>query len=168
MKYWIVLALVLPISSSAQELEIEVAGSHPVDAEVLSLVRAYTPHLMAWTSPADRDMKRRPMVVPGYFYHDMNGDFVGFDELTERHTKNNLTITERRFYDVVLHQFENTAILTYKAWTRGADKGKSFEGYGSAALIMTKTSEGWRAVADIVGQAPPPPSPSNSQAKPAE
>ncbi len=154
---WLVIALCFPLSALAQDFEFEIAGSHPVDPEVIALVRNYTPHLIGWTSIADRDAKRRPMVVPGYFYHDMNGSFVGYEALTRRHAKNDLRMLDRRFYDAVLHQYENTAILTYKAWTRGSDKGKPFEGYGSAALVMTRTAEGWRTVADIVGQEPPAP-----------
>ena len=34
------------------------------------------------------------------------------------------------------------------------DKGQPFEGYGSAALVLTKTAEGWLVAADIMGQDP--------------
>jgi hypothetical protein len=154
---WLVLALLIPASAVAPELEIAFGGSHPANPEVLTLVRSYTPHLMGWTSAADRDEKRRPMVVPGYFYHGIDGSFIVLDGLTARHTKNDLRILDRKFFDVVLHQYENTAILTYKDWSRGTDKGRPFEGYGSAVLVMTRTPEGWRVAADIVGQDPPEP-----------
>lgn len=154
---WMFLFFLMPTVVMAAEFEIASAGSHPPDPEVVALVRAYVPHLVKWTTPMERDEKRKPMVAPGYFYHDMNGSFVGFDALTERHTRNDLQLIERSLYYVVLHQYENTAILTMKAWTRGTDKGKPFDGYGSAALVMTKTPAGWRAVADIVGQEPDPP-----------
>ena len=156
---WLLLALLFPALACADELEIAYGGSHPPQPEVVALVRSYMPHLIMWSTPADRDRKRAPMVVPGYFYHDMNGSPVAFDALTKRHTRNELMLLERRLYDVVLHQYENTAILTYKSWDKGTDKGKPFEGYGSAALVMTKTPSGWRAVADIVGQEPDPPPP---------
>lgn len=154
---WLLLGLLLPASVAAQDFDVRFVGSHPPDPEVLELVRRYTPTLLGWTSIAARDSIRRPMVVPGYFYHDMDGSFIGFDGLTERHTRNDLRIIERTFYDVVLHQYENSAILTYKSWDRGSDKGHPFEGYGSAAMVMTRTPEGWRVVADIVGQEPPTP-----------
>lgn len=157
MKRWIAVALLLPMSVSGQDFDISHAGSHPADPQVVELVKTYTPHLIGWSTVADRDEKRRPMVVPGYFYHDMDGNYIEFDGLTKRHARNDLRIIERKFFDVVLHQYENTAILTYKAWTRGTDKGKPFEGYGSAALVMSRTPDGWRVVADIVGQEPDPP-----------
>lgn len=157
MLHWLLLALLLPASAAAQGFDIRFAGSHPPAPEVLELVGRYAPALMGWTSVAERDSLRRPMVVPGYFYHDMDGSFIGFDGLTERHTRNDLRIHERTFYDVVLHQYENSAILTYKSWERGSDKGHLFEGYGSAAMVMTRTGEGWRVVADIVGQEPSAP-----------
>lgn len=161
MKRWLGIVLLVPISALAQSFDISHAGSHPPDPQVLALVKSYTPHLIGWTTIADRDEKRRPLVVPGYFYHDMDGSYIEFDGLTKRHAKNDLRIVEREFFDVVLHQYENTAILTYKAWTRGTDKGNPFEGYGSAALVMTRTTDGWRAVADIVGQEPAPPASGN-------
>ena len=154
---WLLLALLVPASAAAQDFEIEFAGSHPPDSAVVELVLRYAPTLMGWTTPAHRDSLRRPMVAPGYFYHDMDGTPVGFDALTERHTRNDLRIHERWFYDAVLHQYENTAVLTYKGWSRGSDKGHPFEGYGSAAMVMTRTPEGWRVVADVMGQEPAAP-----------
>ncbi len=154
---WLLLTFLVPASTAAQDFDIQFAGSHPPDSSVVELVRRYAPTLMGWSTPAARDSVRRPMVVPGYFYHDMDGLPVGFDELTARHTRNDLRIHERWFYDVVLHQYEHTAVLTLKAWSRGSDKGHPFEGYGSAAMVLTRTAEGWRVVADIMGQEPAPP-----------
>jgi len=154
---WIFLSLLIPAAALAQGVEIRSGGSRAAEPEVLALVKSYTPHLMAWTSIADRDRKRRPMVADSYFYHDLNGSDVGFDGLTARHTKNDLKIFEGRIYDAILYQEESSAILTYKSWTRGMDKGKPFEGTGSAALVMTRTAKGWRVLADIVGQDPPAP-----------
>jgi hypothetical protein len=154
---WLFLVLLIPATSLAQNFEIRSGGARPAKPEVLALVRNYTKHLMAWTSIADRDAKRRPMVVSSYFYHDLNGSDIGFDGLTARHKKNDLRIFDGRIYDAILYQEENSAILTYKSWTKGSDKGHPFEGHGSAALVMTRTSEGWRVTADIMGQDPPEP-----------
>lgn len=149
------LVLLVPVNTFAQSVEIRSGGTRPAEPEVLALVRNYTKHLMSWTTIADRDQKRRPMVVPGYLYHDLNGSDIGFDGLTARHTKNDLRILEGRIYDAVLYQEENSAILTYKSWSRGKDQGRPFEGHGSAALVMTRTADGWRVTADIMGQDPP-------------
>jgi hypothetical protein len=62
-----------------------------------------------------------------------------------------------KFSDATLFQYENTAVLTYKDRSRGWDKGKPFQGYGSNAIVMTRTAQGWRVVADIVGADPPEP-----------
>ena len=152
---WLFLLLLLPPVVFAQGVELRSAGPRPVEAEVRALVDSYTPHLMSWTSIADRDRTRRPMVTASYFYHDLNGSDIGFDGLTARHTKNDLKVFDGRIYDAVLYQEENSAILTYKSWTRGMDKGQPFEGTGSAALVMTRTAKGWRVSADIMGQDPP-------------
>jgi hypothetical protein len=154
---YLLIALLIPGVSAAQDFEIKSGSSRPPDPEVLALVRKYTPLLMGWTSPADRDEKRRPMVVSDYFYHGTDGSGIGYDGLTARHTKNNLRILDRKFSDAILYQYENTAILTYKDRSRGLDKGKPFEGYGSNAIVMTRTLQGWRVAADIVGADPPDP-----------
>ncbi len=154
---WLCFLLLVPATVLAQRFDIRSGGSRPAEPEVLSLVKNYTEHLIAWTSIADRDRKRRPMVVGSYFYHDLNGSDIGFDGLTARHTKNDLQVFEGRIYDAVLYQEENSAILTYKSWTRGMDKGRPFEGTGSAAVVMTRTAKGWRVSADIMGQDPPAP-----------
>lgn len=155
----LVMALLVPVCAYAQDFDITFGGSRPVEPEVLALVRNYTPLLRGWTSPADRDVKRRPMVVPGYFYQGTDGSDIGFDGLTERHTRNGLRMESRTFSDVILYQYDNTAILTYKDRSRGVDKGQPFEGYGSNAIVMTRTPQGWRVAADIVGADPPEPKP---------
>lgn len=154
---WLFLALLFPVTAFSQGFEIRPGGPRTAEPEVLQLVRTYTQHLVAWTTIDDRDAKRRPMVVSSYFYHDLNGSDVGFDGLTARHKKNDLRIFEGRIYDAILYQEESSAVLTYKFWTKGMDKGRAFEGDGSAALVMTRTSEGWRVSADIMGQDPPAP-----------
>lgn len=160
--------LLVPATSLAHSLDIRSGGSLPPKPEVVELVQNYTQHLIGWTSIADRDQKRRPMVVSGYVYHDLNGSDIGFDGLTARHTKNDLRILEGRIYDAVLYQEENSAILTYKSWQRGMDKGRPFEGNGSAAVVMTRTADGWRVSADIQGQDPPAPAPAPGPSSPSK
>lgn len=153
---WLLLLALVPSLGLAKDFEIRVVGDLPANPEVLTLVRSYTPNLMAWTSIDDRDSKRRPLVSSNYFYHDLNGSDIGFDGLTARHKKNDLRVSEGRIFDAILYQQENSAILTYKSWTKGSDKGHPFEGTGSAAIVMSRTSDGWRVTADIMGQDPPP------------
>ena len=86
----LLLLLLVPATALMQGFDIRLGGSRAAEPEVLALVKNYTQHLIAWTSIADRDRKRRPMVVDSYFYHDLNGSDVGFDGLTARHTKNDL------------------------------------------------------------------------------
>jgi hypothetical protein len=62
--------LLVPATALGHGLDIKSGGSFPPKPEVLALVQNYTPHLIGWTSIADRDRKRRPMVVSGYVYHD--------------------------------------------------------------------------------------------------
>ncbi len=154
---FLLLALLAPAFARAQDIDIRTGGLRPAEPEVLVLVQNYTKHLMAWTSIADRDEKRRPMVSSSYFYHDLNGSDIGFDDLTARHKKNDLQLFEGRIYDAILYQEENSAVLTYKSKMKGMDKGRPFEGYGSAAVVMTRTPKGWRVSADINGQDPPSP-----------
>jgi hypothetical protein len=151
----VLVTLLLAVSAFAQDFGISQGGSRPNDAAVVKLIRAYTPHLLSWKSIEDRDTRRRPMVTSSYFYHDLNGSDIGFDGLTARHTKNDLRVSEGRIFDAILYQEENSAVLTYKFWTKGMDKGHSFEGTGSAAIVMTRTADGWRVSADIMGQDPP-------------
>jgi hypothetical protein len=156
---WLILLALVPSLAVAKDFEIKTIGNLPADPGVLALVRNYMPDLIAWKSIDDRDAKRRPMVAANYFYHDLNGNDIGFDGLTARHKKNDLRVSEGRIFDAILYQQENSAILTYKSWTKGSDKGHPFEGTGSAALVMTRTSAGWRVTADIMGQDPPDSSP---------
>jgi hypothetical protein len=157
MSRWLLLTLLVSKAVLSQSFDVKSGGQRPPEPEVLALIQSYTQHLMGWTTIADRDRQRRPLVAPDYFYHDLNGSDIGFDGLTERHKRNDLRISEGRIYDAILYQHDHSAILTYKSWTRGMDKGRPFEGYGSAALVMTKTTQGWRVAADIMGQDPPVP-----------
>ena len=162
---WLLLVSLMPATALPQSFDVRSAGSRPAEPAVLALVHEYAQHLTGWTSIADRDKKRRPLVTTDYFYHDLNGSDIGFAALTERHKKNDLRVSEGRIYDAVLYQHESSAILTYKSWTRGMDKGRPFEGYGSAALVMTRTADGWLVAADIMGQDPPAPVQPQTQRK---
>jgi hypothetical protein len=139
-------------SAHAQELKMKFAGSHPPAPEVLSLIQQYQAASTNFPSIAARDEKRRPLMSPGYFYLGLDGVPIGFDGLGARHTRNDLKFEGQAFYDIVLHQYENTAIVTYKTHNKGMDKGKPFSQHSASALVMGRTAEGWRVVADVLGR----------------
>ncbi len=60
-------------------------------------------------------------------------------------------------YDARLFQYKSTAIVTYKTYGKGTDKGKIWEGYSSGICVMSKEKDGWKVVSDIIGYDPPPP-----------
>lgn len=152
-------AFVVAGSTYAPQPAMRFAGTHPPAPEVLQLIQQYQAASTNFTSIEDRDKKRKPLVSPAYFYLDQNGDPIGFEPIGARHTKNDLGFEEQTFDEIVLHQYENTAIVTYKAHSKGRDKGAAFEDHGAAAIVMSRTSDGWRVVADIAGRkiAPAPP-----------
>ena len=157
MKCLFLLLALLPAAASAQDPDVRFAGSHPPEHAVLELMQRYAAATMDWDSVGDRDSLRAPLVAPGYFYHGQDGHPIGFDGLTARQTRNELRIDDFRIYDVVLHQYAHTAIATYKIYNRGEDRGAPFERYDSGAVVMTQTDDGWRVVADLIGQEPAPP-----------
>lgn len=132
----------------------ETAGRLPPDPEVVRLSQAYFAISFGDHPIAERDALRAPMLADGWIYHGYDGSPIGFEGLTHRQTKNQLKIYERRSHDHRLFQHENTAILTAKVWSRGEDKGAPFEGCGSWATVMTRTPDGWKVAADIVGSEP--------------
>lgn len=132
------------------------AGPLPPDPEVVRLIQEYFTIAFGDHSIAERDELRAPMLADGWIYHGVDGSPIGFEGLTERQTRNQLKIHEGRSHDHRLFQHENTAIFTCKGWARGEDKGVAFEGCGSWVTVITRTPEGWRVVADIVGAEPNP------------
>ena len=141
-------------SARGAGLDIRTAGPLPPDADVLELIHRYLSVGFSDLSIADRDEQRRPMLSAGWIYHGIDGSPIGLGGLTQRQTRNELKIHERRSHDHTLFQHDNTAIFTFKVWSAGEDKGKLFGGCGSWVTVMTRTPQGWRAAADIVGAEP--------------
>lgn len=141
-------------SDRADGLDMRTAGPLPPDAEVVALICRYLAVSFGDSSIADRDHQRRPLLAEGWIYHGIDGSPIGFEGLTQRQTRNELRVDERHTHDHTLFQHENTAVFTFKVWTRGEDKGRSFEGCGSWATVITRTEEGWRVAADVVGAEP--------------
>ncbi|MDX1661530.1 MAG: nuclear transport factor 2 family protein [Gemmatimonadota bacterium] len=158
MTRWIVLALLLPSSALAQDSDVRFAGSQPPDSAAMALAVRYGRVMSGWSSVAERDSLRSGLVADGYFYQGIDGTPIDLEGMTARQTRNELRIDERSMYDLVFHQYENTALVTYKMWTRGEDKGHPIEGYASGVTVLTRTPDGWRVAADIIGQDPEPPS----------
>lgn len=149
--------LLVPASVAAQESDVRFAGSQAPDSAAIATATRYGAVMSDWSSVAERDSLRAGLVADGYIYHGVDGNPIGFEGLTARQTRNAFRIDERKIYDVVFHQYENTAILTYKMWQRGEDRGEPIEGHGSGVTVLTRTPEGWRVAADIIGQDPDPP-----------
>lgn len=140
--------------SSAANLDVRNAGELSPEPEVVDLLRDYLSIAFADLPIAERDEQRRSMLAPGWMYHGVDGSPVDFDGLTERQTRNRLRIHERRSHDHRLFQYDQTAIFTFKVRVRGEDKGQEFEVCNSWLTVCTRTPDGWRVAADIVGAEP--------------
>ena len=149
--------LLLPSSVVAQDLEVRTGGSHPPDSAAMALAARYGAVMSEWSSVAERDSLRAALLADGYFYQGIDGTPIGREGMGARQTRNRLRVHEQSVYDVVFHQYANTAIVTFKMRQRGEDKGRPFEGYRSGVTVLTRTSEGWRVAADIIGKDPAPP-----------
>ena len=157
MTRWIVLLLLLPASALAQDSDVRFAGSQPPDSAAVAIATRYGAVMGNWSTPAERDSLRAQLVADGYFYHGVDGNPIGLAGMTARQTRNTFRVEERRIYDVVFHQYENSALLTYKMRQRGEDKEEPFETHSSGITVLTRTPEGWRVAADIIGREPAPP-----------
>lgn len=160
MKKYILFLLLVNLAANtfchAQDMDIRFDGSQPPQPEVLKLMDDYVKASTGWTTIEERDRKRKNLVAKGYFYHGHDGNPIKFDGLNARQTTNNLQVDEFKYYDIILFQYENTAMVTYKSYGRGDDKGKPFEDYGSGILTMGKEGGEWKVLADIIGKEPRP------------
>ena len=154
-------AVALIFCSVINAQDIKFAGTQPPDKAVLDLITKYQAASTNWKTIAERDEKRKKLVSTGYFYHGADGKPIDFAGLTARQTKNALQIQSSN-YDLVLYQYESTAILTYHSHDKGVDKGKPFEGYGSNLIVMGKEKGVWKITADVMGVDPAPPKPTPS------
>lgn len=130
------------------------AGTHPPDTSVLSLLVKYRDIGTNWTSVEERDRKRKDFVSTAYFYHGLDGTPVALDSLTKRQTKNELKFEVNKIFDIVIHQYENTALVTYKSYSKGMDKGKPFEGFSFSLVVIGKEGGRWKVISDIIGNKP--------------
>lgn len=141
---------------TAQQRDMKFDGSMPPQKEVLELMEQYVKAGTEWKTIQERDEKRQALVAKGYFYHGQDGIPIGFDGMNKRQIKNELKIDHTEYYDLILYQFENTAMVTYKSFGSGMDKGKPFESYESGILTMGKEGGTWKVLADIIGKQPNP------------
>ena len=151
--------LALPTSALAQDgvpPGVSVAGSHDLDPEALKVIMGYAMAAQQhFDTVEERDARRAGFVSPGYFYHGIDGHPIGFDGLTTRQTDNGLEApVKREIFDVTIHQYENTALMTYKTWSVVKDRGAMQERLGSNMMVLTRTDEGWRVVSDFLGVEP--------------
>ncbi len=105
----------------------------------------------------ERDRRRSVLVDRSYFYHGTDGNPIDFTGLAQRQVGNRLVTAERRILNKRIHRAGNTALVTFHASEAGEDKGRPFRGTGSWVTVFTRTPDGWRVMADIVGQDPAPP-----------
>lgn len=121
----------------------------------MNLLGRYEEAAHNFKTVSERDTRRKPLLSAGYFYHGMDGAPVDLDSLTRRQTKNNFTLGKDSLFSFTLFQYENTAVFCYKSYsTGGTDKGKAYEGTGSALIVMSKEHGKWKVIADILGQDP--------------
>jgi hypothetical protein len=128
-------------------------GTVKPDSAVLKLLTQYG-EVFDFRDVAVRDAKRKELVSPAYFYHGMDGAPISLSGLTKRQTKNNFKVLADSFYDEVLYQYENTAILIFKEWQHLTDKGVEKESLNSVLIVMGKEKEKWVVIADIIGMKP--------------
>ncbi len=128
-------------------------GTVKPDSAVLKLLTQYG-EVFDFRDVAVRDAKRKELVSPAYFYHGMDGAPISLSGLTKRQTKNNFKVLADSFYDEVLYQYENTAILIFKEWQHLTDKGVEKESINSVLIVMGKEKEKWVVIADIIGMKP--------------
>ena len=153
--YILTTAVLLFFSNIALAQDIKFGGTRPPDTAVINLLGRYEEAARNFKSVAERDARRKPLLSAGYFYHGMDGAPVDLDSLTRRQTKNKFTPGKDSLYSFTLFQYENTAIFSYKSYsTGGMDKGKPYEGTGSALIIMSKENGVWKIVSDVIGQDP--------------
>ena len=158
-KALIVVIIVASAKFNSNAQQIKAVGTHPPDSAVIKLFENYFTATFDWKTVPERDSKRKSMVSADYFYHGMDGTPIDFAGLTARQTKNKLKLEKVVKFDVILHQYENTAIITYKNWLRGTDRGNTIEGYGSAAMVFSRENGVWKVIADILGREPYVPNP---------
>ncbi|WP_265563076.1 hypothetical protein [Sphingomicrobium arenosum] len=156
---FVAMAFALPSQSFAQDQVppgVSVSGSHDLDPEALQVIMSYAMAAQQhFDTVEERDARRAEYVAPGYFYHGIDGHPIGFQGLTTRQTDNGLEApVKREIFDVTIHQYENTALMTYKTWSVVKDRGAMQERLGSNLMVLTKTSEGWRVVSDFLGVQP--------------
>jgi hypothetical protein len=155
----ILFIFVLAFAGTARSQDMKFAGTHKPEKEVLELIAKYRAASTNWKTPQERDEKRKALVSSGYFYHGWDGMPIGFDGLTARQTKNDLRVSEVIPTDVVLFQYENSAIVTFISVSKGVNHGKPFENRASQLIIISKENGAWKVTADVIGQEPDAPAP---------
>lgn len=152
------LAVAGTLPAGAQEADpsgIQYGGSHPPDPAAIAVAVQYAAADQGYSSVEERDQQRRQLVSPGYFYHGLDGHPISFDGLTERQTNNGLEdASAYEIFGVVFHQYENTALVTYKSWTVRMDQGRERARLGSGMMVLSRTENGWQVVSDILGVEP--------------
>ncbi|WP_338240526.1 hypothetical protein [Aurantiacibacter hainanensis] len=134
---------------------IQFAGTHPPDPEAIAVALAYAEADQGYDSIAERDAARANLVSEGYFYHGLDGHPIDFTGLGERQTSNDMQdASERVTFDVTVHQYENTMLVTYKSWDVRMDRGAMRERLGSALMVLTRTDDGWKVASDFLGLQP--------------
>jgi hypothetical protein len=131
-------------------------GTLPPDSAVLKLLAAYG-EVFNIRDVAERDVKRKELVSPAYFYHGVDGAPISLSGLTKRQTNNKFKVLADSVYDEVLYQYENTAILIFKEWQHLMDKGVEKKGVNSVLIVLGKENGKWVVIADIIGMKPTSP-----------
>jgi hypothetical protein len=146
-------AIFTMITMRAQSQQLKFQGTHPADTAVLSLMKKYS-EVFEIANIKQRDAKRKTLVSEAYFYHGIDGNPISLEGLTTRQTKNGFEVLADSVFDETLYQYENSAILIFKEWKKGNDKGKSFESTRSVLIVMSRENGKWKILSDIIGQDP--------------
>lgn len=149
---------VVSIPALAQEDEspsIKYEGSHPPDPKAVAVAMKYVDIGRGSLSLEERSDRRAGLISPGYFYHGLDGHPISFDEFLAREMENGEKyVRPDEKFDVVFHQFKNTALISYKSWSSRGDGENERAALGSGLIVLSRSEDGWQVVSDFLGAAP--------------
>lgn len=145
--------ILMAMTVSAIGQEIKATGTHPPSAEVMELINNYRVASTHWASAEKKNKLKNELVSSNYQYKSQDGSPIGIDAFIQRQTNSKLIILETRMVDAVLHQYEDTALYTFRSWSKGTDDSVPFEGYTTTEIEVAKENGVWKVVSETVSPA---------------
>lgn len=145
--------ILIAMTVSAIGQEIKATGTHPPSAEVIELINSYRVASTHWASSENKNKLKNELVSSNFKYKSQDGSPIGIDEFIQRQTDSKLIILETRIIDAMLHQYEDTALYTFRSWSKGTDDSVPFEGYTTTEIEVAKENGVWKVVSETVSPA---------------